>query len=75
MPLLKRLKFIPDIQQIELASVVLLFVVTGAKLLLVSLIVGHVPHVLGLILWILGTMLEVGLDLIFYVMVFMALLS
>lgn len=74
-PLIKRLKCIPDIKNIELASIVLLFVVTLVKLILVSVIVGHIPNLFGLIMWTLGTMLEVGLDVVFYVMIFMALLS
>lgn len=74
-PLVKRFTFIADIKSIECASVVLLFFITLIKLVLVSLIAGQVPHFPGLILWTLGTLLEVGLDTVFYMMMFMALLS
>lgn len=74
-PLIKRLHFIGDIKNIELASLALLFVVIVIKLVLMSLLAGELPGLLGLIIGACGTLLNVGLDLIFYVMIFMALLG
>lgn len=75
-PVVRKLqKFIPDISGIELASVILLLLITLIKLLLMSFIAGHVPNPGGLMAWTLGSAIEVCLDAAFYVMIIMALLS
>lgn len=68
-------KYIPDFVNIETASLVLLLIITLIKLLLVSFISGHVPQVGGLLAWTLGSMVEVFLDTMFYLMIMMAILS
>lgn len=75
-PLLKRLRSsIPDIGRLESSSLVLLFVLTLIKLILVSFISGHIPHFMGLLAWTLMTAIESILDAIFYVMIILAILS
>jgi YggT family protein len=75
-PIVNKLqKYIPSFGQLEIASVVLLVVVTLVKLLLVSFISGHIPQPGGLVVWTLISAIEVGLDAIFYMMIMMALLS
>lgn len=68
-------KFVPDFKKIELAGVVVLFIVTLIKLLLISVIAGQVPNIFGLLIWSIGSMLETICDTVFYMMVIMALLS
>jgi YggT family protein len=68
-------KFIPNISGIETASVVLLLLLILVKLFLVSFISGHIPQVSGLFIWALGSLIEICLDTVFYLMIMMAVLS
>lgn len=75
-PLVRKLqKYLPDIGNIETASLVLLLALTLIKLLLVSFISGHVPQAGGLLAWTLASVIEVLLDTVFYLMIMMAILS
>lgn len=75
-PLIRKLQaLIPDLGRFESSSLLLLLVVTLLKLLLMSFLSGHMPHLPGLLAWILISAIEVGFDTIFYVMILMAILS
>ncbi|MCD8499798.1 MAG: YggT family protein [Gammaproteobacteria bacterium] len=75
-PLVNRLKkWIPDVAYIEISGITLLLGVTLVKLLLVSAVAWHVPHIPGLFAWTLISAVEVFLDVVFYAMIIFAILS
>ena len=68
-------RYIPNIRNIETASIVLALVLEIIKFLLISIFSFGFPNILGLIILAIGDLIKITLETFFYAILFQAILS
>lgn len=74
-PVLRIKRIVPNIKDLELASLVLIFLIEIAKFVLVGMIASHFPSFFGLLLLALAETLKLTINVFFYAILLQVILS